>query len=217
MKTGENIRKVIFSVSVFTGLLIVMIIFSASLLPYNASANEEFNMLMADELSDDNNPIENIFVLFQGLSGEVNESGHKGWCEAYSIEQGHYADSGSIYARPSTYAVFDDIIIVKNIDKASPKLAEALCIGSVIPKVEIDVTASFNSSTHPTFYSYQLGEVRVTSYNISISGDADDRPTEELTLSFERIKVTYTEFDENGKPLGNVEYEWDLTQGVVMK
>jgi len=33
---------------------------------------------------------------------------------------------------------------------------------------------------------------------------------EELLLSFEEIKVTYTECDSNGQTKGNVEYNWKV-------
>ena len=31
--------------------------------------------------------------------------------------------------------------------------------------------------------------------------------------NFEEIKVTYTEYDEGGNNLGNVEYEWKVEKG----
>jgi type VI protein secretion system component Hcp len=55
--------------------------------------------------------------------------------------------------------------------------------------------------------------VLVTSYSIGGSGQAEDVPTEEFSINFEEIKVTYTECDNTGKKKGNVEYSWKVEAG----
>ena len=54
----------------------------------------------------------------------------------------------------------------------------------------------------------------VTSYSIGGSAQSDPVPTETLSLNFEEIKVTYTEFGETGQAKGNVEYTWKVEEGV---
>lgn len=102
----------------------------------------------------------------------------------------------------------EDIVVVKELDKASPKLAEAVCQGEVFPRVEIHLTTSLTDAGRVTYYAYELKNVRIVSYHISGSGQSEDVPTEEISLSFEEIKVIYTEFDSAGKAKGNVEYLW---------
>ena len=102
-------------------------------------------------------------------------------------------------ARRRGDVVLDDVVCVKEIDKASPKLAESICNGKVFPKVEIHLTASYTDAGRVTYYAYELKNVQVTSYNISGSGQAEQVPTENFSLNFEEIKVTYTECDAAGK------------------
>ncbi len=87
-----------------------------------------------------------------------------------------------------------------------------MCKGKVYPKVEIHLTASYTDAGRQTYYAYELKNALVTSYNIGGSGQADDVPTEELSLNFEEIKVTYTECDNAGKKKGNVEYSWKVEE-----
>jgi type VI protein secretion system component Hcp len=55
----------------------------------------------------------------------------------------------------------------------------------------------------------------VTSYSISGSAQGEDVPTEQFSLNFEEIKVTYTEQDKaTGQPKGNVEYSWKVEEGT---
>jgi type VI protein secretion system component Hcp len=42
---------------------------------------------------------------------------------------------------------------------------------------------------------------------------AVDAPVEEISLSFEEIKVTYTQCDSEGNSMGNIEYSWDIEEG----
>jgi len=127
-----------------------------------------------------------------------------------------------------------DIVVVKQIDKASPKLAEAICKGMVFPKVEIHLTGPSEGSTcQGTFYAYELKNVLITAYKATGSNplayaliapapdsilpysgpfivQAVDAPMEEISINFEEIKVTYKECDSTGKAKGTVEYSWKV-------
>lgn len=96
-----------------------------------------------------------------------------------------------------------DIVVVKKLDKASPKLEEAVTRSRVIPKVEVHFV-----SNNKTYYEYELTNAVVTSYSISVPVSSTDPPVEELSLGFEKIKVTYSEYDQTGRIVGKVEFEW---------
>ena len=179
------------------------------------------------------------YVKYEGIDGESKYQGHEGWSEIVSFSQGiHRPDSGATGStRQRGNVVFEDIVLVKQVDKASPKLAEAICNGVVFPKVEIHLTGpSEGSALSGTFYAYELKNVMITSYEVSGSNplayalvapapditmpsagpfivQAVDAPMEKMSLSFEEIKVTYTESDSSGKAKGNVEYSWKVAEG----
>lgn len=147
------------------------------------------------------------YIKFDGIDGEVSSRGHDGWIDIISVS--HSISRGaesSATARSSGIASFSDIVITKELDKSSPKLAEAVSSGRMIPMVAFELT-----SASGTYLKYELKNVMVTSY--SMSGNADDRPMEEISLNFEEIKVTYTEYGQEGKAKGNVEYSWKVEEG----
>lgn len=178
------------------------------------------------------------YVKFDGINGEADDKDHEGWSEILSFSQGIHQPGGGATGdtRRRGYVVIDDIVVVKQIDKSSPKLAEAICKGQVFPKVEIHLTGPSEVSTcQGTFYIYELTNVLITSYKVSGSNplayalivpspdvtmptagpfivQAVDAPMEEITLNFEEIKVTYTECDSTGKAKGNVEYTWKVEE-----
>ena len=142
------------------------------------------------------------YLKFDGVDGESTDKDHKGWIDIESFSQTiTRPNSDSTGARSRGGATLGDIVVAKELDKSSPKLAESVLIGNVFPTVEFQLASSAG-----TYFTYELKNVIVTSY--SISGDADQIPMEEFSLSFGEIKVTYTEMDSEGNKKGNVEYSW---------
>ena len=86
----------------------------------------------------------------------------------------------------------------------SPKLMEAIVMGTVIPLVEIELTRNVGSTGgRVTYYKYELTNVMITSYQTG-GADAGDRPIEDFSLNFEQIKVIYTEYTTDGQAAGKV-------------
>ena len=154
------------------------------------------------------------YIKFADVDGETLDKDHGGWSDLTSFAQAiHKPGSGTGATRRRGDVVLDDITVVKELDKASPKIAEAVCKGKVFPKVEIHMTASYTDAGRVTYYAYELTNVQVTSYSVSGSAQAEDVPMEDMSMNFEEIKVTYTEADSKGKSKGNVEYSWKVEEG----
>lgn len=156
------------------------------------------------------------YIKFDGVNGEAQDKDHKNWSDILSFQQAISQPGGGATGptRRRGDVVMADIIVVKELDKASPKLAESICKGKIFPIVEIHVTASTTDAGRVTYYAYELKNVMVTSYDISGSGQSEDVPTETFSLNFEEIKVTYTEVDQAGASKGNVEYTWRVEEAT---
>jgi type VI secretion system secreted protein Hcp len=155
------------------------------------------------------------YIKFDGIDGEAQDKNHKNWSDLASFGQAIHQPGGASTGptRRRGDVILDDITCSKEMDKASPKIAEAVCKGKVFPKVEIELTASYTDAGRVTYYRYELKNVLVTSYNVGGSGQSDDVPMEDFSLNFEEVKVTYTENDNKGKSKGNVEYNWKVEEG----
>ncbi len=206
METRQKRTKVAVSILVLAGLLMFALLTMAddfeSIAPPSPDVSEGYEMLAG------------MFIKFDGVDGESQNKDHIGWCNALSFSQGQsLPDGGIIGSRQRGNVVFEDIVVIKELDKASPKLAEAVCNGNVFPRVEIHLTRSYTGLV--TYYAYELKNVLIVGYRIGGSGYSEHVPTEELSLSFEEIKVTYTEFDAGGRAKGNVEYVWMVEEGAI--
>ena len=154
------------------------------------------------------------YIKFESVEGEAQDKDHKGWSDLATFSQGMEKPGGGATGptRRRGDVVLNDIVCTKELDKASPKLAEAVCKAKVFPKVEIHVTAGGTGAGRVTYYAYALKNCMVTSYNVSGSGQSEEVPTEEFALNFEEIKVTYTEVSQEGKKKGNIEYSWKVEE-----
>lgn len=154
------------------------------------------------------------YIKFDGIDGEFQDKDHKNWSVLESFSQSLQKTAGggkTGSTRRGGDVQFEDIHVGKEVDKSSPKLAEAVAKGKVFSKVEIHITASYTDAGRMTYYAYELKNVQVSSYQVG--GTGESRPSEQMSLNFEEIKVTYTECDNKGAKKGNVEYSWKVEEG----
>ncbi len=154
------------------------------------------------------------YIKFDGVDGESKAAGNEKWSDLESVSQAiHKAGSGATgAARRRGTVLLDDIQCTKLMDKSSPKIAEAVCLGKIFSKVQIALKTSTTASGREPYYIYELESVMVTSYQVS--GGSQDKPTESFSLNFEKIKVVYTEMDEKGSKKGDVSYTWKVEEGT---
>ena len=92
--------------------------------------------------------------------------------------------------------------MVKQIDKATPKLFVACGLGSPLNPVEI----GFYRNGSP-FYAIKLFNATISAVRTNAGSDG---VTELVTFTFTKIVWTYTEYDGAGHPNGQVTAGWDL-------
>lgn len=154
-----------------------------------------------------------IFIKLGDIQGESNDRDHQNWIDVLSVSEGIHFPSGdtSGTTRIRGSAVFDDIGIGKELDKSSPRLREALARGEVLPKVEIEITASCDGA-RVVYFRYELTNVLLTSISLNASGN-ETAPTEDFSLNFEEIKWTYTILENDCSTGGKVEANWAVDRG----
>lgn len=154
-----------------------------------------------------------IYAKFDGIDGESNDEDHTDWIDVLSFDWGMHKPGGGMtgQSRRRGAAVVEDLTLTYEYEKASPKLAEKLAKGEVIPKLEIEFTTLFDGA-QKRYLKYELKNVMLTSYHTTaVAGQG--RPEDTVKVNFEEIKVTYTEYDETGASQGNVEWEYKVEKG----
>lgn len=156
------------------------------------------------------------YIKFDGVDGEALSARHEGWSNLSTvtqvIEREIATDTGSTRTRGT--AKFADLLCTKELDKSSPKLAEAVANGKVFPTVEIQLTRN-GEGGQVAYLTYKLKNVMITSYNLFGQGNnISGTNHESLALNFEEITMTYTVFALDGSTDGNVEFMWKVEEGT---
>jgi type VI secretion system Hcp family effector len=155
------------------------------------------------------------FAKYDGIDGESADANHDKWIDVLSIDWGAHKPGGGAtgQSRRRGAAVVEDMTLTIEYEKAGPKLQEKCLKGEVIPKLELELTASYGGA-RATYLRYELQNVMVTSFQSNASGnDEAGPPTVVIGNNFEEIKVTYTEYDDTGSSQGNVETEFKVGKG----
>jgi type VI secretion system secreted protein Hcp len=158
----------------------------------------------------------NIFAKFDGVEGESKDSKHGKWIDVLSLDWGAHKPGGGAtgQSRRRGAAVVEDMTLTIEYEKAAPKLQEKLLKGEVIPKLEIEQVATYGGAREP-YLKWELKNVSISSLQVSSSGNDQSPPTVVLGANFEEVKVTYTEFDDDGSKKGNVETTFKVEKGEV--
>ena len=152
-----------------------------------------------------------LFARYDGIDGESKDANHAGWSDVHSLDWGavHPTAAGG---RRRGSANVEDMVLSLDYEKAAPKLLEKCLEGAIIPRLEVEVTATYGGA-RVTYLKSDLTNVAVTSYEVHASGnDEAGPPTVVVANAFEEIAVTYTEFDDDGTAKGTVETEHVVEQ-----
>jgi len=154
------------------------------------------------------------FAKYDGIDGESQDAKHNKWIDVLSYDWGmNKPGAGATrQSRRRGSAVVDPFVMTLDYEKASPKLLEKCLRGAIIPKLEVELTATYGEA-RATYLKYEMKNVGCESYMVGGSADGTP-PTVVIANTFEEIKVTYTEYDREGNSKGNVETTWKVEKGT---
>ncbi len=142
-----------------------------------------------------------IFIKRDGVLGECSDTNHSGWMDVLTIKWDVSRKITSITGtrgdRESSNATIGDLVIVRRMDKATPKIFIESCCGTG-KDVEIHLTKTGQGNGSDVFMSYILRNAIISGYRVKAHKDDLNRPNEEIRISFTAIETRYTAYDENG-------------------
>jgi type VI secretion system secreted protein Hcp len=157
------------------------------------------------------------FLKIDGIDGETNDSKHKGEIEVLSF---HWGVSQAITGTVSSTGTFSGqrcdmapLSITKQLDKASPKLAQACAAGEHFKSAVLTLCRA--GGDKQPYMKYKLSDVLIESVRTGGSGQGEGGvPAEETGLRYGKIELEYTVVGLDGKPAGSVAGGWNLKENV---
>lgn len=159
------------------------------------------------------------YLQLEGVPGEATDDKHKDWIEltsySHDMMQPVSSTKSSAGGAASGRTQHGDFVVTKFVDKASPKLYEAVSNGKHFSKAKIEVCRAGGSQVK--FLEITLEEVMVSSVSMGSTGgskNGEELPTESVHLNYGKIEWTYTQQKrKDGSGGGNVTAKYDLTAG----
>lgn len=129
-----------------------------------------------------------VYLRYGKIKGEVKEPGaYRGWIELQSVQWGVgrrvSSPTGTSAGRESSEPNISEITVTKRTDTASVQLFNESLVGEGVAAI-ID----FVKDGH-VYLRYTLTGTMISSYSFSESGD---KPTESLSLNFQKVEFKQT-------------------------
>jgi type VI secretion system secreted protein Hcp len=155
-----------------------------------------------------------MFMKLEGITGESQDSVHKGEVDVLAWSWG-LSNSGTTHMGSgggAGKANFQDLSFTKYVDLASTPLMLASANGKHVTKATLVVR---KAGEHPLEYiTIVMTECLVTSVSTGGSG-GEDRLTENISLNFKEVEVTYKEQTKTGSAGGKGDFKWNIAGNVA--
>lgn len=119
------------------------------------------------------------YMSIPGIVGESTAQDHNGWLMATGLQA----------QAPQGRSTPGSIQIVRNVDKASPKLMQISSTGKHIPEVVIEAMRTDSTSKQP-YLIIKMTDVVISSYD-QIPASGGSLPQERIQLNYSKVEWIY--------------------------
>jgi len=148
-----------------------------------------------------------IFAKIGDIKGESLDDKHKDEIEVLSFSWGvtNTVSAGTGGGGGAGRASFQDLSIVHNIDKASPRLLQACATGAHFK--DATITHRKAGKGQQEYLVVKMNDVIITGVALASGGD---RPLESVTLNYAKIHIEYKAQSADGSLDASVHFKYDL-------
>lgn len=156
------------------------------------------------------------FLKLGDIKGEATDQGHKEWINIESMSAAIHRtipSGAQATQRARGETTLGDIVVVRNVDKSSVKIAESCAKGEFHKEAEIHFCTDIHNAREP-YLKYKLKNVVISSYSFSGTGSGNPIPSEEVTFGYTDIEWTWVVINpETGKVEGNIPAKYSPQTG----
>jgi len=151
------------------------------------------------------------FLKMDGIPAESTDDKHKGEIEVESFSWGEIQSGTSTHGGGAGAGKVQaqDFHFVKKLDKASPVLFINCATGQHVPKAIL--TARKAGGGQQEYLKITMDHVLVSSYQVSGSGEGGIVPTDQVSLNFSKLEISYKEQKPDGSLGAEVKQTYDFS------
>ncbi|MDN3519573.1 type VI secretion system tube protein Hcp [Aquisalimonas lutea] len=155
-----------------------------------------------------------IFMNYDGLKGEATDKNHQDWIDvdqlSWGVRRNITSNTATAKDRESANAEITDLTLTRRMDKATPDIFMESCCGKGKDAV-IHLCKTGTGSGTDTYMEYTLKNALISHYTVNAGSQSDDRPKESITISFQKVELKYTPYDDDGNAEASVAVGFDTT------
>jgi type VI secretion system secreted protein Hcp len=150
------------------------------------------------------------FLKLDGIDGESQDDKHKNEIEIESFSWGatNSGTAGRGSGSGAGKVQHQDLVINKSLDKASPNLYINCCTGTHIKTATL--TARKAGGGQQEYLKITLEEVLISSYQHSGANGSGTVPSEQVTLNFSKMELSYKEQKPDGSLGAEAKQKYDF-------
>ncbi|MBD3222628.1 type VI secretion system tube protein Hcp [bacterium] len=153
------------------------------------------------------------YLQIEGIPGESTAKGYEKQIEivdfSHNVHQSTDISASSSGGATTGRTTHSDFTVTKQIDLASPVLAQRCCDGSHIPKIALTVLRAGGQGKQVPFLVVTLTNVVVS--DVAYGGQKESLPTETVSFNYGKIEWVYTQQKRaDGGGGGNTTGSWNL-------
>lgn len=157
-----------------------------------------------------------IYCEYEGINGNVTAEGYEGQIDVssfnFSVGRGISMETGNCSNREATRPSLSEISITKELDNASPNLFKESVATASGKKVLFHFIRTADDGMEE-YMTYELEDTVVSGYSISAAGGDGPLPMESVTLSYSKLMVSHTQYDQTNKAGSPVRCGYDVAKG----
>jgi len=150
-----------------------------------------------------------VFLKINGIPGESADSKHKAEIDVLSYSWGVTQTGTMSYGGGggAGKANFGDFSFMMRMNKATPKLMQAVSNGSHI--ADAILTCRKAGDKQQEYMQYKFYDLLISSYQTSASSE---EPTESVSFNFSKMEMEYKEQDSKGNLGGATNFKYNIKE-----
>jgi type VI secretion system secreted protein Hcp len=150
-----------------------------------------------------------VFLKINGVPGESKDSKHKDQIDVLSYSWGITQTGAMSYGGGggAGKANFGDFSFMMRMNKATPKLMQAVANGSHIQ--DAILTCRKAGEKQQEYMIYKFFDLLISSYQTSASSE---EPTESVSFNFSKMEMEYKEQDSKGNLGGSTNFKYNIKE-----
>ena len=153
-----------------------------------------------------------IFLHYDGIKGEASDPDHKDWTDVISwhfgTEREITSNSSTKGDRESSNASVTDLFVGKHMDSATPKLFFESCCGKG-KTIKLHLTKTGKGDGTDVYMEFTLYDAFINKLEMAGNRQSTERPIETISISFVKVEVRYTPYDDQGNPMSPMSISFD--------